>query len=224
MFFAPVFIFPLFNKFEALPDGDLKKAIEDFAKKENFKLNGIFVTDGSKRSTKANAYFVGFGRFRRIALYDTLIQKHSIDELLAILAHEIGHYKERHIWKQMTLSFITTLLMFYVLGFAIKNPMLFSAFQMQNVSVYASLIFFSILYSPLSTLFSLVNLYLSRKYEFEADAYSSRTYKNPLALAEALKKLSVENLANLTPHPLKVFLEYTHPPVIQRIKILKSSH
>ena len=220
MFIAPVTIMPLFNKFEPLEDGELKTEIENFAKKENFKLSGLFKMDGSKRSTKANAYFTGFGKYRRIVLFDTLIQKHTKEELIAVLAHEIGHYKEKHIFRQLFVSILSTGLTFYIFSLFMKNTEIFNAFRMENISVYASFVFFGIFYSPVSTLVSLYSLYLSRKYEFEADSYAARTYKNPKALSEALKKLSVDTLSNLNPHPLKVFFEYTHPPVIERIKAL----
>lgn len=223
MFIAPVTIMPLFNKFEPLPDGELKDSIEAFAKKENFKLSGLFRMDGSKRSTKANAYFTGFGRFRRIVLFDTLIEKHSKEELVAILAHEIGHYKEKHIMRQLIVSTVSTGLMLFIFSLFINNEAIFAAFQMEHLSVYASFVFFGIFYSPISSLFSLYSLHLSRKYEFEADAYAVRTYGHPGALSEALKKLSVDNLSNMSPHPLKVFFEYTHPPVVQRIRAIQHS-
>lgn len=221
MFIAPVTIMPLFNKFEPLEDGTLKSEIEAFAKKENFKLSGLFKMDGSKRSTKANAYFTGFGRFRRIVLFDTLIQRHSKEELVAVLAHEIGHYKEKHIFRTLLVSIISTALTFYIFSLFMENPEIFKAFKMDNISIYASFVFFGIFFAPISALFSLYSLYLSRKHEFEADDYAKRTYGHPKELSSALKKLSVDSLSNLYPHPLKVFFEYTHPPVIQRVKILE---
>lgn len=222
MFIAPVTIMPLFNKFEPLEDGELKTEIENFAKKQNFKLSGLFKMDGSKRSTKANAYFTGFGKFRRIVLFDTLISKHSKEELVAILAHEIGHYKEKHIFRQLAVSILTTGLTFFVFSIFMENPEVFSAFKMDNISVYASFVFFGIFYAPISSLFSIYSLYLSRKYEFEADNYAVRTYGHAKDLVTALKKLSVDNLSNLNPHPLKVFFEYTHPPVIERVKVMEN--
>lgn len=223
MFIAPVTIMPLFNKFEPLEEGNLKSEIEAFAKKEDFKLSGLFRMDGSKRSTKANAYFTGFGKFRRIVLFDTLIQRQSTEELVAILAHEIGHYKEKHIFKTLIVSIISTALTFYIFSLFMKNPEIFKAFHMDNISIYASFIFFGIFYSPISALFSLYSLYLSRKHEFEADDYAKRKYGHSRELSTALKKLSVDNLANLYPHPLKVFFEYTHPPIIKRVKVLEKS-
>lgn len=221
-FLAPVIIMPLFNKFIPLPDGELKTAINEYAKKQNFELQGIFSMDGSKRSSKANAFFTGFGKLRRVVLFDTLIAKHSIQELVAVLAHEIGHFKMKHIHRHLFVSIVSSGIMFYLLGLFMKNEAMFSAFGMSHVSVYASLIFFSLIYSPISDLMSLVSLHMSRKYEFEADEYAVKTYGSPNELANALKKLSVDSLSNLNPHPLKVFFEYTHPPVIERVRKLHS--
>lgn len=222
MFIAPITIMPFFNKFTPLEDGDLKNDIQNFATAQSFKLSGIFKMDGSKRSTKANAYFTGFGKFRRIVLFDTLITKHSREELVAVLAHEIGHYKMNHIFRQLGVSILETALTFYIFSLFINNHYIFDAFSMEYFSVYASLVFFGIFFSPISSILSLYSLYLSRKYEFEADHYAALTYKKPEALSLALKKLSADSLSNLTPHPLKVFLEYTHPPVLKRIERLKN--
>ena len=178
--------------------------------------------DGSRRSTKANAYFSGFGRFRRIVLFDTLVEKHTTPELVSILAHEMGHYKKGHIWKSMILSFLTFGLMFYILSHFINNRGLFDAFGMEQTSVYASLVFFGFLYGPIDAVLSVFAHALSRRNEYEADAYVIKTYGNASALIEALKKLSVDNLSNLTPHPVKVFLSYSHPPILERIRALRS--
>jgi STE24 endopeptidase len=221
-FLAPVVIMPLFNKFIPLPDGELKTAINEYAKKQNFELQGIFSMDGSKRSSKANAFFTGFGRLRRVVLFDTLISKHSIQELVAVLAHEIGHFKMKHIHRHLVVSILSSGVMFFLLGLFMKNEAMFAAFNVPNTSVYMSLIFFSLIYSPISDLMSLVSLHMSRKYEFEADEYAVKTYGSPTELASALKKLSVDSLSNLNPHPLKVFFEYTHPPVIERVRKLHS--
>jgi STE24 endopeptidase len=222
MFIAPVTIMPLFNKFQPLPAGALRSEIEKYAAGVKFKMQGIFTMDGSKRSTKANAFFTGFGRFRRIVLFDTLIEKHSERELLAVLAHEVGHYKMKHVFRQLYLSVAVTGVTLFLMSLFSSHPLIFSAFNMSQPSFYAGLMFFGILYSPISMLISIYSLYLSRKYEFEADEYSRRTFGDASALATALKKLSADNLSNLNPHPLKVFLEYTHPPVLQRIE--KLSH
>lgn len=221
LFIAPVTIMPLFNKFVPLEDGELKTAIEKYAGAVRFKIKGVFKMDASRRSTKSNAFFTGFGRFRRIVLFDTLIQKHSIDELVSILAHETGHYKKKHILKNVFLSILSTGLMLFILSRFINNPDLFAAFKMQHVSVYAGLFFFAFLYAPLEMTISLFSKAMSRKYEYEADSYAARTFGKPEAMIKALKKLSVDNLSNLTPHPLMVFLSYSHPPVLERIRALR---
>jgi STE24 endopeptidase len=220
-FIAPVVIMPLFNKFIPLEDGELKNAVENYARSQNFKMKGLFKMDGSKRSTKSNAYFTGFGKFRRIVLFDTLIEKHSVDELVSILAHEMGHYKKKHIYINMLIGIITTGFLFFLLSLFINNAGLFEAFKMQNTSIYASLVFFGFLYAPVMEIISLFGNCLSRKHEYEADAFAVRTGNNPEAMISALKKLSSDNLSNLTPHPLMVFLKYTHPPVLKRIERIR---
>jgi STE24 endopeptidase len=219
-YLAPVVIMPWFNRFTPLEDGELKSGIEAYACQQRFKIKGVFKMDGSRRSGKTNAFFTGFGRFRRIVLFDTLIEKHSPDELLGILAHEMGHCKLGHIPKWMAASILQTGLLLWLLSFFIENPGLFAAFRMDHLSMYASLVFFGFLYSPLSTVLSIAMNWLSRRHEFAADQYSVRTTGRAEAFIAALKKLSVENLSNLTPHPWKVFLEYSHPPILQRIKAL----
>ena len=221
MFVAPVVIMPIFNKFVPLEEGELKKAIEDYAKKQGFKMKGVFSMDGSKRSTKSNAFFTGFGRFRRIVLFDTLISKHTTEELVSILAHEMGHYKKKHILKSIIISILSTGLMFYILSIFMNNVSLFEAFGMDHVSIYASLLFFGFLYAPIEMILSIFGNMLSRRHEYEADAWAVRTYHRPQSMIAALKKLSVDNLSNLTPHPLKVFLSYSHPPVLERIRAIQ---
>ena len=221
MFIAPVVIMPIFNKFVPLEEGELKSAIEDYAKKQRFKMKGVFSMDGSKRSTKSNAFFTGFGRFRRIVLFDTLISKHTTEELVSILAHEMGHYKKKHILKSIIISILSTGLMFYILSIFMNNPALFAAFQMEHISIYASLFFFGFLYAPIEMILSIFGNMLSRHHEYEADAWAVRTYQRPQSMIAALKKLSVDNLSNLTPHPLKVFLSYSHPPVLERIRAIQ---
>ncbi|MFH1231907.1 MAG: M48 family metallopeptidase [Planctomycetota bacterium] len=221
-FIAPVVILPLFNKFIPLEDGELKQEIEKYAARENFKLKGIFKMDASRRSTKSNAFFIGFGKYKRIVLYDTLIAKHTVDELVCVLAHEIGHYKKKHFIKGITMSILTMGLMFYILSLFINNEGLFAAFKMEQTSIYASLFFFGFLYTPISMILSIFGNIISRKYEYQADAYAVLTHKKPESFITALKKLVVENLSNLTPHPLKVFLDYTHPPVLKRIEAIRN--
>jgi len=221
MFIAPVTILPLFNKYMPLEDGALKEAIEDYARSQDFKMKGVFTMDGSKRSTKSNAFFTGFGRFRRIVLFDTLIQKHPAEELVSIVAHEMGHYKKHHVPKAMVLSIATTGVMFFILSLFIKNRGLFDAFGMQETSVYASLFFFGFLYSPMETVLSILGNGLSRRNEYQADAFAVKSYGSPGSMISALKRLSVDNLSNLTPHPFKVFVDYSHPPVLERIKAIR---
>lgn len=221
LFIAPVIIMPLFNKYTPLEEGELKSAIENYAKEQKFALAGVFKMDASRRSTKSNAFFTGFGKFRRIALFDTLIQKHTTDELVSVLAHEIGHYKKKHFVKGIILSVITSGIMFFILSFFINNKGLFEAFKMQNLSIYASLVFFGFLYSPINLFISVFSNIISRKHEYEADNFAITTYKKPESFIAALKKLTVDNLSNLTPHPVKVFLDYSHPPVAERIKAIR---
>lgn len=222
-FIAPTWIMPIFNKFEPLEDGELRQKIRDYADKVNFALEGIYVMDGSKRSSKSNAFFTGFGKNKRIALYDTLIENHTDDELVAVLAHEIGHYKKKHIVKNMTVSILQTGVMFFLLSVFLNAQGLFDAFYMEESSVYAGLIFFGMLYAPLDMILSIFMQMISRKYEFEADEYASTTYRKE-PMVQALKKLSKDNLSNLTPHPFYVFLNYSHPPVLQRIKAIRSGN
>ncbi|MBT8329288.1 MAG: M48 family metallopeptidase [Desulfofustis sp.] len=222
-FLAPVLIMPLFNRFTPLEEGPLKEKILAYARVQNFKLSGIFTMDGSKRSTKLNAFFTGFGKFRKIVFYDTLLEKIGDDELVSVLAHEMGHFKRHHIWKMMAISILQTGLVFYLLSLFINNPGLFEAFGMEYLSIYASLFFFAFIYSPFSTLLAILFNIMLRAHEFEADNYAARTTGAPDALVQALKKLSLANLSNLTPHPAMVFLSYSHPPVLERIRALRET-
>lgn len=225
LYIAPVYILPLFNKFEPLEDGDLRTEIESYAQKEGFEVQGLFKIDGSKRSTRANAYFTGFGKTRRIALFDTLIANHATPELVAVLAHEVGHAKCKHIHKQLVAGILSTGLMFYLLSLFIGQTGMYQAFGLevdsQNLPLYAGLIFFGFLYSPIASLIGIFTNILSRKFEFEADAFAARTTGGAEELIAALKRLSVDNLSNLTPHPWLVFLEYSHPPVLERIRVMR---
>ncbi len=221
MFVAPVWLMPLFNKFEPLEEGELRAAIEGYARQHSFGLEGIYTMDGSKRSTRANAFFTGFGRHRRIVLFDTLVEKHTTPELVAVLAHEMGHYRLRHIPLGVAVSIATSGLMFYLLSFFIGNPGLSAAFGMDAVSIYSSLLFFGFLFTPIDSVLGFLGNVLSRHHEFSADAFAARTTATPEALIDGLKRLSVDNLSNLTPHPLCVALHYTHPPVLQRIAALR---
>jgi STE24 endopeptidase len=220
-FLAPVLIMPLFNKFIPLEEGELKDAITTYTAKENFTIKGVFVMDGSKRSTKLNAFFTGFGKFKKIVFFDTLLETLNTQQIIGVLAHEMGHYKHRHLFKMIVASFLQTGLMFFFLSLILENEGLFSAFSMNNISVYASLVFFGFLYAPVSLLLSIVFNALSRKHEFEADKYAAFSTHEPGLLIEALKILSKKNFSNLTPHPFNVALHYSHPPVLARIKALQ---
>ncbi len=223
IFISPYVIMPLFNKFTPMPEGALRTALEEYARSQNFTMKGVFRMDGSKRSSKSNAFFTGFGRSRRIVLFDTLIENHTVEELVSIVAHEMGHYKKKHILKAMIRSFIVSGLMFFMLSFFIENKGLFAAFKMTHLSVYASLFFFGFLFTPIGTLLAIVGNMISRKHEYEADAFAAKTTSNPQAMITALKKLAVTNLSNLTPHPFKVFIDYSHPPVLERIARISTS-
>lgn len=220
-FIAPTWIMPLFNKFTPLEQGELREAIMDYARSVKFSLKNVFVMDGSKRSTKSNAFFTGFGKNKRIALYDTLIEKHTVPELVSVLAHEIGHYKKKHIIQSLLISIAHTGVMFYLLSIFISHEGLFEAFYMEHVSIYAGLIFFGMLYSPIELILSVFMQIFSRKNEYEADRFAAETTEDPNSMIAALKKLSRDNLSNLTPHPVYVFLNYSHPPVLQRIRALR---
>ncbi len=210
-------IVPLFNKQTPLPEGELRSEIEKFALKSNFKLTNIFVIDGSKRSTKANAYFTGFGPKKRIVLYDTLMDKLTTDEIVAVLAHEVGHYKHKHTLKNMLISLPTTLLLFYLLGLILKSDSLAQALGGTTANFHLNVLAFGIIYSPASLLLNLFSNNLSRKYEYQADKFAA-SYGLGEQLISGLKKLSSTSLSNLMPHPAYVYFHYSHPTLYQRIK------
>lgn len=218
MFYTSL-ILPLFNKLSPLPDGELKTAIEQFAQKVNFPLDNIFVMDGSKRSKKANAFFSGIGTKKKIVLYDTLIENHTTDELVAVLAHEVGHFKKKHIVWSYVISVAQIFFMLFVLSLMIYNANLSIALGGKEQAIHLNLLAFGILFSPISGVTGLFMSLLSRKNEFEADAYAKKNFSGP-ALATALKKLSVDTLSNLFPHPVYVFFHYSHPPLLERLKAL----
>jgi STE24 endopeptidase len=219
MFYSSLIV-PLFNKQTPLEEDELKQAIQNFAAKVGFKLDNIFVIDGSKRSTKANAYFSGLGPKKRIVLYDTLINDMETPELVAVLAHEIGHYKKKHILWSLFIGIIQTGIMLYIFSLFIGSPELSTALGVGQPSFHIGLIAFGILYSPLSSLIGIGMNLFSRKNEYEADAFADKHYDGQ-ALASALKKLSVKNLSNLRPHPAYVFVHYSHPTLLQRLAALK---
>lgn len=220
-YIAPTWIMPLFNKFKPLEDGELKSAILNYADKVDYSLSGVFVMDGSRRSTKSNAFFTGFGKRKRIALFDTLIEKHSVDELLTILAHEIGHYKKKHTLIGMGISILHMGIVFYLLSLFLTQKALFDAFLMDHLSIYAGFLFFGMLYSPVEMVLSVIMSMVSRRHEYQADRFAVQTTGLYEAFIGALKKLSVHNLSNLRPHPFYVFINYSHPPVLQRIRAIR---
>jgi STE24 endopeptidase len=213
-------IVPLFNKQTPLQPGPLREKIEEFALKTGFKLRNIFVIDGSKRSTKSNAYFSGFGPKKRIVLYDTLMKDFSEEQIVAILAHEIGHYKKKHVLINLISSVLITGLMLFLFSLVVNNPLLSKAMGAKVSSFHIGLIVFGILYSPLSLGIGLISNFISRKNEFQADRFVKDNYQ-PSYLAEALKKLSVKNLSNMMPHPAYVFFHYSHPTLLQRLEKLE---
>lgn len=221
-YLVPTWIMPLFNRFSPLENGPLKDAIFEYAQSIDFTLSNIFVMDGSKRSSKSNAFFTGFGKNKRIVLFDTLIKEHTTRELVAILAHEMGHFKKKHIIKRMGVGILQMGFIFYLLSICISHQGLFHAFYMQEMSIYAGLIFFGLLYSPIDLFISLLVQISSRKDEYEADQFAAETIQDNQPLITALKTLSVHNLSNLTPHPFYVFLNYSHPPVLDRITALRA--
>jgi STE24 endopeptidase len=214
-------IVPLFNKLTPLPDGELADAIQNFAQANQFSIKEVSVIDGSKRSTKANAYFSGFGPRKRIILYDTLINDLTTEEIVAVLAHETGHSKRKHIIKGMVMSIAQTGLMIALLAGAMEMPELSLALGVNEYAIYINMLAFALLYSPIAELLGLLTNHLSRKFEYEADEFVNQAGLGN-SLAKALIKLSVTNLSNLTPHPWYVFVHYSHPPLMERIKAIKT--
>ncbi|MEP3836235.1 MAG: M48 family metallopeptidase [Algibacter sp.] len=219
MFYSKLIV-PLFNKQTPLKDGTLRDKISAYAKSVGFKLDKIFVIDGSKRSTKANAYFSGFGSEKRVTLYDTLINDLDDEEIVAVLAHEVGHYKKKHIIFNLFTSILLTGFTLFVLSLFISNPVLSQALGVTTPSFHIGLIAFGLLYSPISEITGLIMNLFSRKFEYQADDYAKNTYKSG-PLITSLKKLSKNSLSNLTPHPAYVFMHYSHPTLLERIKNLK---
>jgi len=220
-FVTPTWIMPLFNKFTPMEPGELKESILQYAFSVKFPVKNVLVMDGSKRSSKSNAFFTGFGRNKRIALFDTLIEKYSVSELVAVLAHEIGHYKKKHILQGTIISIMHAGVILFLLSIFIGSPDLYEAFYMEEPSIYSGLIFFSLLYPPVELILSIFLQAMSRKNEYQADHFAVATTDEPETMANALKKLSADHLSNLTPHPFYVFLNYSHPPLLQRLEALK---
>jgi len=225
-YFAPSLIMPLFNKFTPMPDGELKQQIEALGIRCGFPLTGVFVVDGSKRSSKANAFFTGLGKRKKIALFDTLIEKSTPQELLGVLAHEIGHFRCGHIKQRLAVGIVQTAGIFYLLGLA-TDPhgafarLLFDAFGVKLISPHVGLVLFSILVGPVSKLLGVLANAWSRHHEFEADAYAANATGDGAALGEALKKMTADHLSHPAPSALRVWLDYSHPPLIQRLESLQ---
>jgi len=225
--FYTTLIVPLFNKLTPLEDGELRDEIESFSKKVGYNLDNIFVIDGSKRSSKANAYFSGLGAKKKIVLFDTLIKNHTKEELVGVLAHEIGHYKKKHTLANVILATLQTGLMLFILSFFIdKNTMwpnyLANALGAKQAGFHLGILAFGLLYSPLSLILGIIMNIISRKNEFAADRFAAENYDGQ-ALQDALKKLSVNHLSNLNPHPAYVFVHYSHPPLLQRLEGIKKA-
>ena len=220
---APTWIMPLWNRFAPLADGPLRQAILAYARAVAFPVNGIFVIDGSRRSSKANAFFTGFGRHKRIALFDTLVETLDPQALVAVLAHEIGHWKHRHVLVGTLVSIAQMGVVFFALSLVLERHGLFAAFAVETPSVHAGLVFAALLFTPLDLVLSVVGHALSRRQEFAADTFAARTTGSGEPLARGLMRLSADSLANLTPHPLSVVLHYSHPPVLARIRALRAA-
>jgi STE24 endopeptidase len=220
-YIAPRYLMPLFNKFTPLEDGPLKTAIQSLSGTCAFPVKELFVIDGSRRSTKGNAFFAGFGKNKRIALYDTLIEKHPQSELLAVLAHEIGHFKRGHIVQRLWVAVVQLAVIFLLMGTVLSHPGLHAAFGLAHPVLWLGFVFFMILFEPVQTVLGILSGLWSRKHEYEADAYAAGATGGPADMTAALKRLARDTLSNLTPHPLTVFLHYSHPPMIQRLAALR---
>ena len=220
-FIAPMWVMPLFNKFTPMEPGELKRAIIEYARSVDFTLSNIYVMDGSKRSSHSNAFFTGFGRSRRIALFDTLIERQTTPEVVAVLAHEIGHYKKRHILQNMVIGTLHAGLLFFLLSVFLNSTGLHDAFYMEELSIYAGLLFFALLYTPIELVISTAMQMVSRRHEYEADRWAAATIEDPQALVAGLKKLAADNLSNLAPHPFYAFLNYSHPPLPHRVEAVQ---
>ncbi len=222
-FFAPRYLMPIFNDFEPLEEGSLREAILSYADAVDFPVDEVYVMDGSRRSNKANAFFTGFGSNRRIVLFDTLVEQLEVEELLAVVAHEMGHYKLHHIPQRIALSVVHTGVLFLLLSVFLQVEGLFEAFYVDQPSVYTGLLFFGLLYSPVDLLLSLPLNAWSRHHEFQADRFAAETTDRPEMLVSGLKRLAETNLSNLTPHPLTVALDYSHPPLLDRIETIRAT-
>lgn len=221
IYISPIAILPLFNKFIPLEKGELRDSIQRYIESHKFNIEGIYKIDASKRSTKTNAYFTGLGKTKRIALFDTLLEKLEVKEIVSILAHEVGHSKLRHLTKKMLFSLASTLFYLFLLSLFVGYEALYTSFGVDGTPVYVGMFLFVLIFKPVSMILNIVISYFSRKYEYEADRFAVKTTGEPEQMISSLKKLSVDNLSNLKPHPLKVFFEYSHPPVLYRIKAIR---
>jgi STE24 endopeptidase len=221
-YLAPTWIMPLFNKFTPMESGELKDAIFTYASSVNFPLKNVSVMDGSRRSSKSNAFFTGFGRNKRIALFDTLIKQHTVPEMVAILAHEIGHYKKKHVIQGTIIGILHTGVLLFLLSLFLGSNGLYQAFYMEQTSIYAGLLFFGLLYTPIELVLSIAMQLVSRRNEYAADRFAAETIKQPESLITGLTKLHANNLSNLTPHPFFVFLNYSHPPLLRRMQAIRN--
>jgi STE24 endopeptidase len=221
-FAAPRYLMPLFNTFEPVRDDDLRDRILSYARSVDLSVDDVFVMDGSRRSSKSNAFFAGLGANRRIVLFDTLLEKLSSTELLTVVAHEVGHYKRHHIPQRIGISVVHMGVLFLLLSIFLQVEGLYAAFYVDQIGIYTGLVFFGLLYTPVELLLSLPMQALSRKHEFEADAFAVKTTGEPEAFTQALKKLAEQNLSNLTPHPFYVQVYYSHPPLHQRVASIEA--
>jgi len=223
MYLAPTLILPLFFKFSPLPEGALRDELTALCARQRFPVRELLVIDGSRRSSKANAFFTGFGSNKRIALYDTLIVNHTVPELLAVLAHEIGHFKRNHIIQHFIFGQLNLLVLFFAASLCVDRPEIFAAFGVTTPSLYVGLALFLILVRPATVLIGVAANYFSRRHEFEADRFAAEAMGDPNPLIRALKRLSKDSLSNLTPHPLLVALRFTHPSVLARVLALRKT-
>ena len=220
---APAVIMPLFNKFTPLPEGELRDSVLSYAERIHFPLEGVFTLDASRRSSKRNAFFTGFGRHTRIALFDTLVERSPVEELVAVLAHEVGHYKKRHILIGTIASALETALFLGLFSLFLDQAALFRAFGVDSPDIWTGVVFVAILLTPVQTVLSVAGAALSRRQEREADRFALDTTGRADLLVSGLKRLSKDNLSNLTPHPFYVFMNYSHPPTLERVKALDAA-
>jgi STE24 endopeptidase len=218
---VPRWILPLFNRFTPLEDGPLRQRLLEYAERVRFPIGRIFVVDGSRRSSRTNAFFAGFGASRRLALFDTLIARHPLEELVAVVAHEVGHWRRRHMSALLALGIAQSGALFFLVSLFLGNRALAAAFGIAEPNVACGLVFFGFLYGPIELLLSLASLALSRRHEIEADRFAAET-TSAAAMADALLRLSRDNLTNLSPHPFSVVLHHSHPPILQRLRALRA--